>query len=327
MTRDDDIEALLRLAGRRPAVPENRVERSRAAVEAAWRQMVRSRRRRRLKWLTAAAAVAALLVALVWIQPGRRGGHPLSDGNALEVASVRGSAWSEEPQGGRVGLAEGAKVKAGAAVITGDGRLELRYGSAASVRLDTATRVTLLDERTLRLDQGGLYIDSGRYGGIAAVDPLSVRTALGTIQAEGTQYEVRLGEGLLTVSVREGTVLLDHRGTVHRVARARRLRVNAGEAPALEEVATHGPSWEWTAEIATVPDFSGRSARAFLEWVARERGLELRFADEQLARSADSILLGGSVGRLRPDEALQAVLPTCGMRHQVDGASLVILAE
>jgi hypothetical protein len=331
MNKDDEIEVLLRLAGRRPGVPGEREERARAAVHAAWRRTVRIRRRRRTGWMVALAAAASVLVALPWLRPIRTGDAPSGpDRAALTVESVRGAAWSEPPRGPRRELQRGLGVEAGAAVVTGDGRLELRHGASGAIRLDTGTRMTLLDEHTLHLDEGGLYIDSGnpeRPGSPAVPEALAIRTPMGSLQAEGTQYEVRLDGKSMILSVREGTVRLEHGGQVHRVARARRITVGAGDAVAFEEIPTHGPSWSWTAEIATVPDFSGRSARAFLEWVARERGLELRFGDPALERSADTILLGGSVGRLRLDEALDAVLPTCGMRHQVEAAWLVILAE
>ena len=73
-------------------------------------------------------------------------------------------------------------------------------------------------------------------------------------------------------------------------------------------------------------ELDGRSARAFLDWIARERGWKLAFADEFVARAADEIVLGGTASRLTVEEALDAVLPTCRMTHRVEGGVLVVAA-
>ena len=64
-------------------------------------------------------------------------------------------------------------------------------------------------------------------------------------------------------------------------------------------------------------DLQGRTAREFLDWVARERGWTLVFADAEVARSAEEIVLGGTVEALTLDQALDAVLPTCRMVYEV----------
>jgi hypothetical protein len=74
-------------------------------------------------------------------------------------------------------------------------------------------------------------------------------------------------------------------------------------------------------------DLEGRSAREFLDWVARERGWGLSFSDETVARSAEEIVLGGTVERLTLDEALDAVLPTCRMTYRVEAGVLWIAAS
>jgi len=57
-------------------------------------------------------------------------------------------------------------------------------------------------------------------------------------------------------------------------------------------------------------DLEGRSAKGFLEWVARERGWVLAFTDEDVARAAEDTMLSGVLGRLTLDEALDAVQET-----------------
>ena len=93
------------------------------------------------------------------------------------------------------------------------------------------------------------------------------------------------------------------------------------------ELSTYGPEWEWIIGITPALDLEGRTARTFLDWVARERGWTLAFADEAVARSAEEIELGGTVERLTLEQALDAVLPTCRMIYRVEDGILVIASD
>ena len=55
----DDVATLIRLAGQRPAVPEERIERARPAARTTWQQETRRRSRARYLWGAAALAAAA----------------------------------------------------------------------------------------------------------------------------------------------------------------------------------------------------------------------------------------------------------------------------
>ena len=89
-------------------------------------------------------------------------------------------------------------------------------------------------------------------------------------------------------------------------------------------ISTHGPDWDWATAVAPMFALEGRTARAFLEWYARERGFTLAFSEASAAQAASGISLGGSAERLSPDEALGAVLETCRMTHRVDGGILLV---
>ena len=73
------------------------------------------------------------------------------------------------------------------------------------------------------------------------------------------------------------------------------------------------PDWAWAEQIAPEFALEGRSLRTFLDWAARETGFTMRLASPDLARSADGIWLHGSAAGLTPSQALEAVLPTCGL--------------
>ena len=57
----------------------------------------------------------------------------------------------------------------------------------------------------------------------------------------------------------------------------------------------------------------GATLESFLNWASGELGLTWRFADRAAERYGRTVVLHGSIEGLTPKEALEAVLPTCGM--------------
>jgi hypothetical protein len=89
-------------------------------------------------------------------------------------------------------------------------------------------------------------------------------------------------------------------------------------------VAIQGPQWDWILEAAPPFELDGSTLAAFLAWVEREDGRPVRFADPALEARAATTILHGSAAGLRPDQALAAILPTCGLRHRIEGETFLI---
>ena len=58
--------------------------------------------------------------------------------------------------------------------------------------------------------------------------------------------------------------------------------------------------------------------------IAREGGWRLNSPTQETARLAAETLLRGSVEGLTLEQALAAVLPTCGMAHRIEGGRLIV---
>ncbi len=322
----DDIARLVRLAGRRQAVPPGRFERVRATARARWLDEVGSRRRRRVGWTAAGlAAAAALVVALVARDFSGRGGVGSQPAATVQVEALAGPAWVQPGAGDRARrpLEIGERVALGSELLTDDGgRIAIRLSSGHSLRLDASTRLRLVDPRSVALDRGAVYVDSGFEA--AQARALVVHTALGLVEEIGTQFEVRSGAESVRVRLREGAVVVHHDGGTERVQAGTELSVSRDGAVTRRSVAAHGADWEWIGTVTPLPDLDGRPARTFLEWVARERGLALAFADDEVARAASETVLGGSIPRLTLDEALDAVLPACRLGYRIEGGALVV---
>ena len=317
----DPVADLVRLAAGRKPAPAETAERVKAAVRTRWQAEAHRRRRRRGRRLALAAAAAA--IALVVVGLVIRRGQVSSP--AAHVVSLDRGAW-HRPAAGHPAtpLEVGQTVHAGHKIATGaEGRLALALASGPSVRLDVDTRVSILSDAALRLEQGAVYVDADPAAGSAG-KPAEILTDWGVIRDVGTQFEVRLLERSLRVRVREGLIVLEGAGPAHEVPSGIQLDVARDGTVARMEISPHGPEWEWVESIAPMIDLEGKTAEEFLQWIARERAWTLRFSDAVVAGSASRTSLSGSLDGLTLDEALDVVLPTCQLDHRLEGGTLVI---
>jgi hypothetical protein len=68
----------------------------------------------------------------------------------------------------------------------------------------------------------------------------------------------------------------------------------------------------------------GAKLESFLNWVGGELGRTWRYADRAAERYGQTVVLHGSIEGLTPQEALEAVLPTCGMSQRTSRGELIV---
>ena len=318
---EDVVVRLLRAAGARPAVPPERAGRVWAAVHQHWRNAVPVRRRSRWPgWIAVPLAVAGAWVFLVasgvWerIQPAL----PPSVSVGILERSEGTVSWPDlAPPAIGAALAAETTLETG-----GDGRVALRLGGGASVRFDVGGRARLLSATEVHLERGAVYVDTGsahRSGAAVVID-----TDLGPVRDLGTQFQVRVEGDAVRVSVREGIVSLEHRGRSHDAASGTQLTVRGAGEVSRRPVPASGTEWDWIQEATPPFDLEGRRLGEYLDWVGRETGLRIEPANAAIVADRLVIILHGSIAGLRPDETLDAVLPTCGLRHRlVDGTVII----
>ena len=320
VSEDDPIALLLRLAGPREAAAQKRSGRVRSEVWAHWRAEVRTVRRRRMIFRATVSLAAA--AAVVVIARGPWNPNRTFRGAGGPVASLLRAEGSFRLTGGR-SLAIGASLLAGSELETGArGRAALALPGGHSVRLDSETRVRLLSGPALQLDRGALYVDSGP--GRPRPTAVEIRTEMGLVRDVGTQFEVRLEGNELRLSVREGVANLTRAGQTFAAPAGTRLLVRTGGAVETHAVPRQGPEWDWVLAIAPRFDLEGRTLAEYLDWITRETGWRVEYAEPAIARDASTIVLHGSITGLRPDQTPLAVLPTCGLRHRLTDGTLTI---
>lgn len=337
MNDRDDVGRLIQLAGKRRPVPPHRAERVKVTARQDWRREVRGRSRRRHLAAAAGLAAAVVLAAAMRVFWSGAGGPDVAPVGPYVVEALAGSAWSRvlaDETSRALAAAAGDRIAVGSEFKTGhSGRAAVRLASGHSVRLDLQTIIRVLEDGSLALDQGAIYIDSGiRAGGagdgsrtgVGGSGALDVHTPFGVVREVGTQFEVRLEESNVRVRLREGAVMVRQGDQSHEVLAGTELYLGVGGSVTRSEISPYEAAWDWIAGVTPMPDVENRTVQAFLEWVARERGWTLSYADESVARAAGEITLSGMTSLLTLDEALEAVLLTSRMTHRVQDGSLMI---
>lgn len=318
----DLVERLIPLADDGPEIPVDGAEKVRAATRGLWRRQVKLRRtRRRLAWTGIGLAAAATVAVAVGLARWRPAAEPPA---VATVAVVDGILEVRSPDGGRrevtaAGL--GSPVEAGDRLLTGVGsRAALRLAGGQSLRLDGSTDLRLGRALTVDLDRGAVYVDSG----VDDVGTVEVSTPLGVARDVGTQFEVRVDDGELTVRVREGVVALTRGEAVLQIASGTGVTVPREGEPLGFVVSSAGDEWQWVQGVAPDFDIEGRTALALLDWVSRETGLWVSFATPEAERIAATSILHGRLEKTRPERAADLVLASCGLEAvRVDGRLLV----
>jgi hypothetical protein len=313
--QNDLLGMLLRMAGTRPNIPEDVRTRVQSAVHAHWKKDRKARSQRKFRiFVTSAIAASLVMAVFVWHFMVRNISNPVPVGI---VENLQGQVSKDTESGP---LVRGGTVMSGTTLESGEtGRLLVRMLRGVSLRLDVNSRLHLKSESIYVLEKGAAYLDCNKSSG-----SIALVTHMGTIRDQGTQFEVRLQKGSMQIQVREGSVLLEQNGTPKTVAAGSRLIVDENGAAYFSTIPSYGSDWNWISQVAPGFPMEGVSLIEFLNWVTRENGWTLQFAEPTMFESASKVILHGSVNGLSPQQMLSAVLPVCGLTYSVEQGVLVV---
>lgn len=317
----DTLASLIRAGGHREAPPEWAYERAYAAMMDAWQAKVRARRARTIAALAASIAVLGVAAGLTLNLFGSR---PRAVASIGHVERVIGSV-----QVRAAGANEWTLLKETAAALPERTELRTLAGSAAalqvadvSVRIADRTQLVLDSQAHLSLLQGTVYVDTG--GEVAQRGMLIVAGST-SVTDVGTQFEVRYRGSDYRVRVREGGVLLQRGALRRRGTAGEQITIDADDVVRSAAIAANDPDWRWIHSLASAPDIDEQPLTVLLAWVARESGVKVRYASPAVERKATATILHGSIQRLEPLQALEVMLATTDLRHEVlsDGTILI----
>lgn len=312
----DALARLIRAAGRREQPPREAYERALDAATKAWRRKVRQRQ---YTWVGGLAAGLLVATALAW-----QALRPIT--TTVQVAHVdrvigsvqmrsAGSDWTNLTSNAG-GVASGSSIR-----TADEGAAGLILDSGHSVRLAEASELRVLANARFELIAGKLYVATPE----APTRAIEVITRAGTATDIGTQFEVQYRDGQYRLSVREGAVMLERAAARLRSTAREQLTIDADGTVRRSTLSPDDPQWHWVEALAPAVQVEGRPLTALLDWVARETGRTVRFANRAAQQRAATTILHGNFGTLAPLEALSAMLATTDLRHRLldDGTILI----
>jgi ferric-dicitrate binding protein FerR (iron transport regulator) len=322
MKKSDDsgIEELLRQVGARDEPGADVMREVQAAVHAEWQSMVQERRARRRFVVSGIAASAVLAIALSIFGVRYLTPAPVEVAQVTRIdghLQVRPQAQAAREIDVAQNVSTGETLQTG-----GESRAALQFGDALSLRLDHDTTVTIAASDEIELTAGAVYVDS------QADNPqiLTIRTDAGTVRHVGTQYQVRTHADGMTVSVREGRVIIANAAGTSSGVAGERIQVTPRGQILRSTVAAHDPAWQWAAHAAPLFDINDRTLATFLDWVSRETGRRVVYASQAARSAASDLKLRGSIAGLDPETALSAVLSTTQLRRYATEDELIGIA-
>jgi len=306
-------------AGAREEPPAEELAAIRAAARETFRSVHRAPRSPLRRFGPAIAAAAALLVAAVGVRLWSRDGEPAGTvaGSPAIVGHVELLHGDARLEGASVALETGAPIGARATLVSGGepgSGVAVRLASGGELRVDAATRVRFESPSRIRLERGALYFDSQLGDPVAAGRSFEIVAAAMRFRHVGTQFEVRVGAAgdgpAVRLRVREGRVGF---GAGEEAVAGEEVVVDASGRIGRGAVSTHGAAWRWVVAAAPIPRTEGWDVVRFLDWLGRETGRSIEFADPQLRAEAAAARLHGGLAGLTPDQAAEVVLESAGL--------------
>ena len=315
---DQTLEQLLSKASPRPVPSQIDTTAARVAVRAEWHAV--SGKHRSRKRMVHFAIAATILVGVFSLFNVFRA--PSVD--FVRVASIQKSFGSIYVLGeqSKLTLTDNlSTIYSGQTIVTGaDAGMALLWGNGGSVRLDRDTKVEFSDDNSVYLWSGRIYFDSKpseliARNDVGAVDTFQVETEHGLVSHIGTQFMAQVDPDELRVSVREGQVDVVGQYYPHTALRGEQVVFSGRQRPLVLSIPEYGKKWDWVGRTSPTINVAGKSVHAFLQWVGRELGMSVEYANSNVEAVAHEALLEGHVDT-DPTEALRLRMLTAALDWQ-----------
>lgn len=325
-TTGDLMPMLLKHAHERENAPEQSKQRIKHQLKVQWQQKVKQRKQQRL-WFGVGSIAAAMSVFLLVMNINLL---PESKPQSLVfLESIQGQVNSNNrliEQNGSVKKQSQSTVLAmGTMIETLDsGYATLVLQTGGNLRIKNNSQLVINGNNEFTLSYGAVYFESDLTA--ENKSPISITTLYGTIQDIGTQFEVSTEKSTLQINVREGLVNLTQAQTQEEVSvvAGNQLNINElGESQTLK-ISSHDPQWQWVNKIAPKFMLENKSLYEFLNWVAREYGLNLSFDSEHNKKLSQMLILHGDIDGLTLSQALTTVLSTTEFGYELQDNQLTV---
>ena len=316
---DDAVEALLERAAPRPSPPGDDELAVRAAVHAEWQAVTGKARTRKHIMNFAIAATVLLGVAVTF------NALQVSNVSPVQVATIsksHGSIYLLGEQSEMHEMTDLSSIAAGQFIVTdANAGIGLEWGNGGSLRVDKNTRIEFTSADSVYLHSGQIYFDS-RPANVAAAGTgsrFTVATDHGSVEHLGTQYMTLADADKLTVSVREGQVVVDGSYVAKAVAvSGQQMTISGGARPIITDFNIYGDAWNWIEATSPAIDVDGSTVAEFLAAVGREIGLQVTYVSPAAEQMAHNGVLKGNAD-MGPRAELAFRMSGEDLGYRIDG--------
>jgi ferric-dicitrate binding protein FerR (iron transport regulator) len=316
---DRDLEDLIVTHLATQSLDPEALDRVRAAVREAWETAAGPTARPksgrfgpRSRWWAglAAAGVLAVVIGLFF------GMHPAAQGEMIgSLADARGGTL--EVAGRFIGhrtVAGGNAIRVGDAFTARAAALIL-LTQGGTLRVAAGSVIVVAAASKLQLERGTLYVD--KPVGLPTAARLRVATRAGLVEHVGTEFEVFSDDQIVRIRVREGEVRFSGALGVQLAAVGTQLVATSDGQVTRQAIPTYGRDWQWTAALA--PEFAveGRSLEDYLQWISRELGRPIVFADARARERAQRTILHGAIHSPATLDALDEILSSTSLSYEL----------
>lgn len=316
----DVVEALLEKAAPRVAPPGNVEEQVRAAVRSEWEAVTLRRRRRRLYGGLAVAATVTLVLAASFSGLRETGVAPVA---IASIDKSAGTLYVHSGDSGEPVSGDTTSIVSGQVLTTGsDSAAGLTWLQGGSLRIDSNTRVEFVAGDEVFLHDGRIYFDSF---GADTGSTLSIRSRHGVVSHVGTQFLTEATAASLTVSVREGEVVIDGNFHDQAVVEGQRVQISGSARPSITNTTGSGKEWDWVETVSPGISVDGMTVFDFVYWVGRETGHAIEFSSAEAETLARHTRLKGNVNAApRAELRLRMMTVDLEARFDPDGPKIII---
>ena len=300
MHNDDNVETLLRKAGKRSAPDVDLTEEIKSATRKAWQETVEKRRKLRVRRLGIASGIAASLLFGVifsfqnWVQqPGYE--------YIAQFTNVSGDIRINGETSSALNISPGDTLTAGKNAL-----MSVVMNNGITLLANENTELEMLSEERIFLVKGRIYFDSADSASSLVID-----TRLGQVKDIGTQYEL-LSDGTdLKVSMREGETSLS-------LPDGKSIRATSkGGSGDVVEVSSNGSVerstigindtyWDWISDSHDDINLEGKSLYEVISLASRITGKKAVYITQNAKQVAKLTTMSG--GTLNPDH-IETALP------------------
>jgi FecR-like protein len=322
----DALEILLRQASPRPVPPQRDQAIVREAVHAEWKS-VTGTRRTRLNLAAFGLAATVLLAIFVLFDSLRVAG--VADVQVATISKSNGAIYLLGENSELSSMNELLTVSAGQTIVTGhDAGIALAWSNGGSLRIDANSRVVLVDGDHIRLQSGQVYFDSEPSALMvgSTTSPYSefeILTDLGLVAHRGTQFMTYVDTNQLSVSVRDGQVMIDGDYYDELITAGQRASFVGDRRPAVVNISRYGGAWNWVERISPTADIDNRTAYEFLLWVSHETGLTLQFENAAVEQVVRNEKLHGTID-VAPTRALRFWMMSLDLAWRIENGVIYI---